>query len=319
MTCAPDYDHILHRRAGLDGFVHGALEFENLAVDPTAVRCDDQFRGAVIDAPFERVNRETGRLCTIHTPPELCEERVYEVYPPEAADWLASLAEDKRPATPPTEYDTIYGPSRSDAEVAIITPAPYSYIRSTIPITGNARGGDFNFYRVVFGEGLNPSEWIQIGSDHGDQIDRGLLEFWDVSGLDGLYSLRLSVVDHAMALRETTIQVTVDNISPTLDLTYPEDGAVYEYGYDEWVNVNAEVQDYSIGRVEFYVFAGGKDSKPEGELAPFAVRTVAPFNVNWTIAGTGNYTFYIKAVDAAGNSTISDLVTIRAVAYSQEQ
>jgi membrane peptidoglycan carboxypeptidase len=260
-----------------------------------------------------RVNRETGRLCTVHTPPELCEERVYEVYPPEAADWIASLPEDKRPPTPPTEYDTIYGPSRSDADVAVISPAPYSYIRGTVPITGNAKGGDFNFYRVVFGEGLNPTEWIQIGPDHGNQVDHGLLEFWDTSVLDGLYSLRLSVVDHSMALRETTIQVTVDNISPTLDLTYPEEGATYELGYDEWVNVNAEVQDYSVARVEFYVYEGDKENEPEGELVPFAVRTVAPFNVNWTIEGMGTHTFYVTAVDAAGNKTKSDPVTIKVV------
>jgi len=257
-----------------------------------------------------RVNRETGRLCTVHTPPELCEERVYEVYPPEADDWIASLPEDERPATPPTEYDTIYGPSRSDADVTIITPVPYSYIQGTVPITGNARGGDFNFYRVVFGEGLNPSEWIQIGSDHGDQVDHGVLEFWDVSGLDGLYSLRLSVVDHSMALREATIQVTVDNISPTLDLTYPENGAVYELGYDEWVNINAEVRDYSIARVEFYV-----DDGPE----PFAVRAVAPFNINWTIKELGTHTFHVIAVDAAGNVTKSDPVTVRVVPRQEEQ
>jgi hypothetical protein len=265
-----------------------------------------------------RVNRETGRLCTAHTPPELCEERVYEVYPPEAADWIASLEEDRRPPTPPTEYDTIYGPSRSDAEVAIISPAPYSYIRSTVPITGNARGGDFNFYRVVFGQGLNPAEWVQIGSDHGNQVDHGLLEFWDTSGLDGLYSLRLSVVDHSMALREATIQVTVDAISPTLHLTYPEQGAEYELGYDEWVNVNAEVQDYSIARVEFYVYEGGKESEPPAEIAPFAVRTFAPFNVNWIIAGTGPRTFYIVATDAAGNKTTSDRVTIRVVPREED-
>jgi len=251
-----------------------------------------------------RVNRETGRMCTVHTPPELCEERVYEVYPPEAADWLASLPEDQRPATPPTEYDTIYGPSRGDAEVAIINPAPYSYIRGTVPITGNARGGDFNFYRVVFGEGMNPTQWTQIGPDHGDQVDRNVLEFWDTSALDGLYSLRLSVVDHAMALRETTIQATVDNISPTLDLTYPENGAVYELGYHEWVNVNAEVQDYSIARVEFFA-----DDAPE----PFAVRNIAPFNVNWTVKELGNHTFYVVAVDAAGNVSKSDKVTVRVV------
>ncbi|MBE9506404.1 MAG: transglycosylase domain-containing protein, partial [Chloroflexi bacterium] len=199
------------------------------------------------------VNRETNRLCTVHTPPELCEERVYELYPPEAADWLASLPEDRRPPTPPTEYDTIYGPSRSDADVAIISPPPYSYIRGVVPITGSAKGGDFNFYRMVFGEGMNPTQWVQVGPDHGNQVHNGILEFWDTTGLDGLYSLRLSVVDHSMNLREATIQVTVDYISPTLDLTYPEDGSEYEYDYDEWVNVNAEVQDYSIARVEYYV------------------------------------------------------------------
>ena len=264
-----------------------------------------------------RVNRETGRMCTVQTPPELCEERVYEVYPPEAADWIASLPEDKRPAVPPTEYDTIYGPLRSDAEVAIIGPAPYSYIRHTVPITGNAKGGDFNFYRVVFGEGLNPTEWIQIGPDHGNQVDHNVLEFWDTRALDGLYSLRLSVVDHSTALREATIQVTVDNISPTLHLTYPEEGSTYEYGYDEWANVNAEVEDYSIGRVEFYEYAGTKESRPEGELEPFAVRTIAPFNVNWTIGGVGSHTFYVKAVDAAGNATTSDPVTIRVVPHEE--
>ena len=264
-----------------------------------------------------RVNRETGRMCTVHTPPELCEERVYEAYPPEAADWIASLPEDKRSAIPPTEYDTIYGPLRSDAEVAIISPAPYSYIRHTVPITGNAKGGDFNFYRVVFGAGLNPTEWIQIGPDHGNQVDHNVLEFWDTSALDGLYSLRLSVVDHSTALREATIQVTVDNISPTLKLSYPQEGSTYEYGYDEWVNVNAEVQDYSIGRVEFYEYAGTKESRPEGELVPIAVRTIAPFNVNWTIGGVGSHTFYVKAVDAAGNATTSDPVTIRVVPHEE--
>jgi len=257
------------------------------------------------------VNRETGRLCTVHTPPELCEERVYEVYPPEAADWIASLPEDNRPETPPTEYDTIYGPQRSDAEVTIITPAPYSYIRGTVPITGNARGGDFNFYRVVFGAGLNPAEWIQIGPDHGEQIDHGLLEMWDTSNLDGLYSLRLQVVDHSSNLRESTVQVTVDNITPTLDLTYPENGSEYEMGYDEWVNVNAEVKDYSIARIEFYHYTG---AEPPG-LQPFAVRTVAPFNVNWTLdqVGTGHHTFHVIAVDAAGNRAKSDPVTISVV------
>ncbi|NLE44918.1 MAG: hypothetical protein GX620_09380 [Chloroflexi bacterium] len=264
-----------------------------------------------------RVNRETGRLCTVFSPPELCEERVYHVYPPEAADWLASLPEEQRPATPPTEYDTIYGPSQRDAEVAIMYPSPYSYIAATVPITGSARGGDFNYYRVVFGQGLNPTEWIQIGSDHGEQVDQGVLEYWDTTGLDGLYSLRLSVVDHSSALRETTIQVTVDNVAPTVDLTYPQNGAVFRSGFDEWVNINAEVRDVSIDRVEFYSYPGS--TTPEGELTPFAIRTVAPYNVNFIITGVGTRSFHVVAVDAAGNETRTPPTTVSVAPREQEE
>lgn len=262
-----------------------------------------------------RVNRETGQLCTVHTPPELCEERVYEVYPLEASDWIASLPEDKRPETPPTAYDTSHGPSPGSAEVAITSPEPYAYVRDTVPVRGNARGGDFNFYRVAFGEGMSPAEWVQIGSDHGEQVDQGVLEMWDTSSLDGLYSLRLQVVGHSSNVRQATIQVTVDSVAPTLDLNYPEEGSEYERGYDEWVNVNAEVEDYSVARVEFYHYRGGKAKEPEG-LEPFAVRTVAPFNVNWRLnSGTelGWHTFYVIAVDAAGNEARSDPVSIRVV------
>jgi membrane peptidoglycan carboxypeptidase len=272
-----------------------------------------------------RVHRETGLLCTAQTPPDQCEEKVFEVYPPEAADWIASLPEDQRPETPPTQYVPI-GPTLADAEVGIISPAPYSYITGTVPITGNARGGDFNYYALYFGEGMNPTNWVQIGQNHGNQVDKNVLEFWDTTGLDGLYTLRLQVVDHSAAVREAIAQVTVDPTPPEVDLTYPEDGAEYEYDYDEWANINAEVSDYSIARVEYYMYQWNRADEgkatppdpPEG-LEPFVVRTQPPFNVNWTIKGhgAGKYTFYVIVVDAAGNSTTSDKVTIRLVPHEK--
>ncbi|MGD1995730.1 MAG: transglycosylase domain-containing protein [Anaerolineae bacterium] len=250
-----------------------------------------------------RVNRETGRLCTVFTPPELCEEQVYEVYPSEAAAWLEGLDEEDRPPTPPMEYDTI-GPSRADAEVAITHPSPYAYVSGgVITVTGNARGGDFNFYRLAFGEGLNPAEWIQIGPDHGNQVDHGLLENWNLTGLDGLYSLQLTVVDHSQAMRQATIQVTVDNITPTIELTHPPEGKTYVLGEDEWVNIHADVEDnYAIDRVEFY---------RNEEEEPFAVRTVSPYNVNWFIVEVGEQKFRAVVHDAAGNPAESDIVTIK--------
>jgi hypothetical protein len=272
-----------------------------------------------------RVNRETNKLCTAFTPPELCEERVFEVYPDEAQDWLDSLPEDRRPPTPPTEFDDL-GPSLADAEVSIISPSAQSYVTGTVPIVGNARGGDFHYYAIFFGQGTNPSDWIQIGPNHDNQVDKNVLEHWDTTGLDGLYTLRLQVVDHSMAIREAIVYVTVDPDPPEVALTYPENGSEYEYDYDEWANVNVEVQDYSIARVEYYVYqwpqgteGGTVPPEPPAELEPFVVREKAPFNVNWTIKGNGpgKYTFYVIVTDGAGNSTTSDRVTIELVPHEK--
>jgi membrane peptidoglycan carboxypeptidase len=251
------------------------------------------------------INRETGKLATVYTPPELIEEKVFEIYPPEAQDWVIAAEVEQ----PPTEWDTI-GPSPTASDVAITVPPTYSYINKATVVEGNAKGGEFERYTLAFGKGLNPTAWTQIGGDHYNQVDNGPLEFWDIVGLeDGLYSLQLTVVDRNQSFRQSTIQVTIDTISPTLDLNYPENDATYVYGEDEWVTINADVADnLSMDRVEFFVEGG---PPPEGGvLQPFAIRRVAPFNVRWTIPSAGRFTFYVVAYDAAGNLVKSDKVRV---------
>ena len=216
-----------------------------------------------------RVNKVTGKLATIYTPPELVEERVYEIFPPEAADWVRQ----NNIPQPPTEYDDAYGPSPASDEVAIISPSLYSYVRGVVPIIGNARSSDFRLYRLEFGEGLNPSAWSQIGPDHYHQVENGPLEYWDTTGLKGFYTLQLSVLEGSGRYKQAAIQVTVDNISPTITLIHPEDGAVYVMEDDEWVNIQAQAQDdFSMDRVEFYL---------DGQLLGYS--TVPPYNWKWTI------------------------------------
>jgi 1A family penicillin-binding protein len=216
-----------------------------------------------------RVNRETGKLATVYTPPELVDEVVYEIFPPEAADWVREQGIPQ----PPTQYDTAYGPSPASGDVAIISPAPYAYIRGTIPIIGNAKAGNFQLYRLEYGQGLNPSAWIQIGDDHYHQVTNGPLEYWDVSGLDGLYTLQLSVVDGDGNYRKATIQVTVDNTPPEVELIYPYNGHVYVMEDDEYVNIQASaVDNFSMDRVEFYL---------DDHLLSYS--TVPPYNTKWTI------------------------------------
>jgi len=218
----------------------------------------------------ERVNRNTGKLATVCTPPELVEDRVYEIYPPEAADWVREQGIPQ----PPTQRDEIYGCSPEGGEVVILDPALGGHVKEVVPVRGNARSGEFNFYRLEFGEGLNPSAWSQIGGDHYNQVDNNVLEFWDVRGLqDGLYTLQLSVIEHSGNVKRSSIYVTVDNQPPDAWVSYPWPGRVYELESDEWANLTADVSDnVQIDKVEFYL---------DDELLDFSV--VEPYAVKWVL------------------------------------
>jgi penicillin-binding protein 1C len=211
-----------------------------------------------------RVNRETGRLATVYTPPELVDEIVYDIYPSNAADWVRENE---------IQYDT-YGPSLASGPVVVVDPPPYAYVKGIIPVIGNARAGNFAFYRLEYGPGLNPDSWSLIGGDHHNQVDNGPLEFWDLNGLDGLYTLRLTVVEHSQQIHEYATQVTVDNAPPEVTISYPEQDQAYVMEDDEWISVQADaVDNFSMDRVDFYV-----DDRPLGTA------TVPPYNRRWTIA-----------------------------------
>ncbi len=219
------------------------------------------------------INKLNGKLATPYTPPELIERRVYPVFPPVAQDWAKEQAEQGKIELPPTEYDDTFGPVFTNEEVAIAKPPPFSYIKGRTEIWGNARSGDFRLYQLHFGQGLQPQSWQQIGPDHYNQVDKGVLEYWDTTGLNGPYTLRLSVVENSGNVRQVAIPLTVDNTPPTIHLTTPENGKVYVMEDDEWVNINTlATDDWSMDRVVFYL-----------DDSPLITTTVAPYNTKWTI------------------------------------
>jgi 1A family penicillin-binding protein len=219
-----------------------------------------------------RICRASGKLATVYCPLDEVVEQVFEIYPPEAADWVR---ENNIPQ-PPTEYCDVHGPSPISGDVAITSPRPYGYIQGIVQIKGNARGPDVQLYRLQYGPGLNPSSWTQIGGDHYNTVDNGLLETWDVRNLDGLYTLQLSVVDWNNSYRQSTIQVTVDNTAPSVEITYPITEQLYVMETDEWVSIQAQATDnFSMDRVEFYF---------DDEMLTYD--TVSPYNQRWTIVMT---------------------------------
>ncbi|HRJ75107.1 MAG TPA: transglycosylase domain-containing protein, partial [Anaerolineales bacterium] len=151
------------------------------------------------------INRETGLLATVFTPPELIDNRIYLVYPDDAREWAQSAGID----IPPTSYDAIQAPP-VNPNVNITFPALFADVNGVVQIIGTASGENFVSYRVQVGKGLNPQEWIQLGGDNTTPVEGNILAEWDTAGLSGLYAVQLIVIRNDQVIDTAVIQVTIN-------------------------------------------------------------------------------------------------------------
>ncbi|MBP9503162.1 MAG: transglycosylase domain-containing protein [Candidatus Promineofilum sp.] len=153
------------------------------------------------------VNRETGRLATIYTPPHLIERRVYTVMPPAAAQWAISAGIE----SPPIEYDTIGSiPTRSGA--AELKLEPWAVVNGQLSVVGSAGGDDFAYYRLAVFPGLTPEKMENLVERSDAPVDAAELAVWDTTLVDdGLYSLLLTVIRNDGTFDEVAVPVIVDN------------------------------------------------------------------------------------------------------------
>ena len=156
------------------------------------------------------VNRETGRLATIFTPPHLIERRTYIDYPPEAAAW----AKDAGIEPAPTEYDTIrHIPTRAGGAELVVEP--WSVINGQWSVAGSAGGEGFSYFRLAWFPSLMP-EAMQTLVERGESpAEAAELAVWDTTLVDdGLYTLLLTVVHEDGTFDEVAVPVMVENERP---------------------------------------------------------------------------------------------------------
>ena len=243
-----------------------------------------------VHIPF-KLCKQSGKLATAYCPVEQVEEKVFDIYPPEADDWVRG----EQIPQPPQDYCDIHGPSLAATDVAIISPRNLSSVRGVVAINGNAKPGGLERYWLQAGQGMIPDKWLPIGPEHNNGVENNVLENWDTRGLDGLYTLQLSVIAGGN-MQQASVQVLVDNISPTVkfagSMTRPDPFSGGE------ISIDADAQDnLAMDRVEFFL-----DDQSLG------FSTVAPYSMRWK--GTGTHTIYVVAYDAAGNEARSEPIKV---------
>ena len=238
------------------------------------------------------INRQTGRLATVATPPELVEERIYLIVPADAQVWAQAAGI----AQPPEDYDIFGAAETLNENVQISSPAQFAYLTGKVLVGGTAAGEQFDYYRLQYGQGLNPTGWIQIGSDQSRAVRSGALGEWDITGLSGLYALQLIVVRSDQRIETHTIQVTVDNQPPIVSLLYPAADQPLTARSGELVSFQALASDnLQVQEVSFTL---------DGRLLTRI--TQAPYLYPWR-ASSGNHTLEVNAIDLAGNSQSLEL------------
>lgn len=233
-----------------------------------------------------QINRETGRLATAATAPELIEEQVFLIVPPDAKQWASQVGLP----TPPEDFDIMLEPDESARYARISSPQPFNYVRGKVTIRGTAAGDNFDFFRLQVGQGLNPQAWIQIGEDHDRPVTDGALEIWDTGSLDGLFVIQLLVVRNDQTVESANIQVTVDNLPPQVEIASPQSGASYQASDHQILNFEIQARDnLDLQSVELYL--------NEQQLIKFQD---PPYIYPWQ-PSPGDFVLKVKAVDWAGN------------------
>jgi hypothetical protein len=217
----------------------------------------------------------------------LVEEQVFLMVPQEALGW----ARQANLPLLPQDYDIIaptQGLASEDARIN--TPDMFSSVRGRVTVLGTARGQNFEFYRLQFGQGLNPQSWLQIGDDRRDPVWDGQLAVWDTSGLNGLYVLQLLVVSEDQQVESAIVQVTVDNQKPAVKIVYPAEGQLL--APQDIAVLQAEASDdLELSEVQFFM----------NDRLILALKT-APFAVPWN-PKPGAHRLEVRAIDRSGNTS----------------
>jgi len=238
------------------------------------------------------INRETGRLATVFTPPEMIESRVYLSIPEEAREWASSQGL----AMPPQSYDPGSRNSQ-EGKVRITWPENYSYVRGEVKVRGRVAVDDLVSFRLQVGKGLNPESWQQVGEELDRPQGLNLIGAWDTGSLsDGLYALQLVVLSEGQRVEKSSVLVSVDNTPPVLNLPAAMSGAEFSYNPGEDILFQVQAEDNTqVDRVEFYL---------NSRLG--SIRESAPYLYSWPM-GVGSFNLQVRVYDLAGNQTVKNL------------
>jgi hypothetical protein len=149
--------------------------------------------------------------------PDLVEEKIFAVYPPEARQW----AIDHNIPQPPTEQSPNCPIPADPVSVGVVpfmtiaSPREGAMLSGAVQIVGTVQMPEFDRYLVQIGFGHDPQNWIVLINST-NPVKDGVLANWDTRNFpDGAYTIRLEMRDRTGKSYGGRVRVYVGNL-PTV-------------------------------------------------------------------------------------------------------
>jgi len=236
---------------------------------------------------------------------------VLSVKPTMTATQVQEILKQSADDIGPAGWDTSYGWGRVNVARAVSLaagPAPTDLTPPSVafasPTDGATVSGNLSIAVSASDNAALSSVTLIIDGVAAATVTSAPYAFtWNTSSVgNGSHALAATAVDASGNTNSVTLSVFVNNVldttPPTIKITSPSNGSKVTANVS--INVNA-TDNVAVTKVELYV---------DGRLQ--AASTSGPFTIKWNTAkaAKGIHTLSCKAYDAAGNTGLSELVSV---------
>jgi len=174
-----------------------------------------------------------------------------------------------------------------------------------VEIHGTASDENFEHYLLEFGQGNKPEKWTSIEGEAKKTIQNGILRTWSTAGLEGEYTLQLTVTDKAGLSSVVTQPLTLDNQPPQAMLKVPTlEGIV-----TGMVEIIGTASDKNFKEYKIFIAPGEKPRTNDWQLIGSGVESQTDdVLADWNTEGLeGVYSIKLIVEDKSGQAPVEDV------------
>jgi len=181
--------------------------------------------------------------------------------------------------------------------ISITSPVSNAVLGGTIEVDATITDANFSYYKVEYASSSDPNNWQTIQGP--SYTISHPLAAWNTAGLNGDYTIKVTVVDVVNNSSSGVVIITVDNITPEANILYPTASQVV----NKTIQIKGTADDLHFASYKLEYSQGGPWTGFASSTT--SVRSDTLGSLDTTTLADGPCTVKLTATDQAGNQSES--------------